>query len=348
VLPTLRKERERRGSRPEFFFIPATPDGSKLEPRSRGWEAMATRTAFLLQPLRILPALLCVIWLLGTLAAQHGGGGGHSGGGHFGGGHASGSHFDGSHSGGRFGWRHFGFGKHSGRHVGSAASSTSDASARERSSLWNVPTAARTQSISRIPSTLFWSPPLVPRGQASFASHAMRLHRGSFYNRPHRFSPSGCFFNGVTQVCFFEPFFPLFCFSGGFYSFDFGFGGDSLDLDNLNSQELMQSEMSAVSPANPPDDGTAAGNSPARPGVMVGGATDNQAPGRGVFLLVLNNGAGYAVIDYWVADGYLEYISADGTRSHIPLEALDLQNTVSQNAPRGVPFVLRSAPAQNR
>jgi hypothetical protein len=177
----------------------------------------------------------------------------------------------------------------------------------------------------------------------------MRLHRSSSYNRFHRFSSSGCFFNGVTQACFFEPFVPLLCCFGEFDSLGLGFGGDSLDLgDILNSQELMQSEMFAVPPANPPDDGTAAGNSPAPPGVMVGGATDNQAPGRGVFLLVLNNGASYAVIDYWVADAYLEYISADGTRSHIPLEALDLQNTVSQNAPRGVPFVLRSAPAQNR
>ena len=52
--------------------------------------------------------------------------------------------------------------------------------------------------------------------------------------------------------------------------------------------------------------------------------------------------------DYWIADGYLEYISPDGTRSHIPLEALDLQNTVIKNTPRGLPFVLRSAPAQNR
>ena len=63
---------------------------------------------------------------------------------------------------------------------------------------------------------------------------------------------------------------------------------------------------------------------------------------------MLNNGTRHVVTDYWVADGYLEYISPDGTRSHIPLEALDLQNAVTQNAPRGRPFVLRSGPAQNR
>ncbi len=81
---------------------------------------------------------------------------------------------------------------------------------------------------------------------------------------------------------------------------------------------------------------------------MAGVASDDQAVGPGEFLLVLNNGTSHAVTDYWVADGYLEYLNPDGTRSHVPLEALDLQNTVSQNAPRGVPFVLRIAPGQNR
>jgi len=160
----------------------------------------------------------------------------------------------------------------------------------------------------------------------------------------------------VTQVCFFEPFLPLFCLSGGFDPFFTGFGGDSLDPgDDLNSQWLMQSEMSAIPPtANPSDDDTAAdddraeGNSSARAGATFSAATEDQALGKGVFLLVLNNGTSHAVTDYWVADGYVEYISPDGTRSHIRLEALDLQNTVTQNAPRGLPFVLRFAPAQNR
>ncbi|MGA2643593.1 MAG: hypothetical protein ABSF15_02700 [Candidatus Sulfotelmatobacter sp.] len=76
-------------------------------------------------------------------------------------------------------------------------------------------------------------------------------------------------------------------------------------------------------------------------------STENQAPGKGVFLVVLKNGISHAVTDYWVADGYLEYISPDGTRSHFRLDALDLQNTVTQNAPRGLPFVLRTAPVGN-
>ena len=329
---------------------------------------MATRIAFLVRSLRILPILLSVICLLAPAAAQHGGGGGgghsgggHSGGGHSGGGHSSGRHSGGSHAGGHFGWLHFWSGKYSARHAGFGASSPSDTSPHGPSHLSNIPTAARMPSVPRIPPTLLWSPPLFrtrPNGQVSFVSSLVRRRRGFFFNRFPRFSSSGCFFNGVTQVCFFEPFLPLFCLSGGFDPFysGFGFGGDSLDPgDDLNSQWLMQSEMSAIPPtANPSDDNTASdddtaeGNSPARPGATPSAATEDQALGKGVFLLVLNNGTSHPVTDYWVADGYVEYISPDGTRSHIRLEALDLQKTVIQNAPRGLPFVLRFAPAQNR
>jgi len=312
---------------------------------------MATRTAFLVRLPRILPVLLSLICLLAPAEAQHGGGGGH-----FGGGHSSGRHSGGSHAGGHFGWLHFWSGKHSARHAGSGAPSTtsSHSSSYLPSHLWNIPTPARMSSILRIPSTLLWSPPLFPLrpdGKVSFVSSRVRPHRGFFFNRFPRFSSSGCFFNGVTQVCFFEPFFPLLCFSGAFDPFYSGFGEDSLDLgDDLNSPgRPMQSEMSAVPPAaNPSDDDPEERNSAARLGATLGAATEDRAVGNGVFLLVLNNGTSHVVTDYWVADGYLEYISPDGSRSHIPLEALDLQNTVTQNAPRSVPFVLRSAPAQNR
>ncbi len=318
---------------------------------------MVHRTAFLARWLRILPTLLCVICFLAFAEAQHGGGGGgggHSGGGHSSGGHSSGSnssdsHSGGSHGGGHFSWLHFAFGKHSARHAGVAASPASDTSPHPSSYLWNLATPG--PSISRIPSTLLWSPRLFPPGpggRVSLVSSSMHPHR-AFFNRFPRFSSSGCFWNGITQACFFEPFSPLLFCSADFGFFDSGFGGDSLDPgDGLNSQGLPQSEMSAVPPPAASDDDSAVGNSPVRPGFTSGLETEERDPGKGVFLLVLNNGASRAVIDYWVADGYLEYISPDGSRSHIPLEALDLQRTVSQNAPRGLPFVLRSTPAQNR
>jgi hypothetical protein len=323
---------------------------------------MSTPTASLVRSLRTLSTLLCVICFLTLAEAQHGGGGGgggHSGGGHSGGGHSGGGHSSGGHSsskhageshpGGHFGWLHFGKGKHSARNAG-FAESVPDTSAHQPSHMWNLTTPHR--SISRIPPTLLWSPPMFPTrrdGRVSFVSFPMRHHRAVF-NRFRRFSSSGCFFNGVTQVCFFEPLFPLLFCSGDFGFFDSGFGGDSLDLgDGLNSQGLMQSEISAIpATAIGPDDDPAEGNSPAQPGLTSGVTTEERDPGKGVFLLVLNNGASHAVTDYWVADGYLEYISPDGTRSHIPLEALDLQSTVTRNAPRGLPFVLRSTPAENR
>src|SRR6266478_9515423 len=53
-------------------------------------------------------------------------------------------------------------------------------------------------------------------------------------------------------------------------------------------------------------------------------------------------------MDYWLADGYLEYVSLDSTRGHVPLEALDLQATVTENSRHGLPFVLRSAPTDTQ
>ena len=96
----------------------------------------------------------------------------------------------------------------------------------------------------------------------------MRPHRGFFFNRFPQFSSSGCFLNGVTQICFFEPFFPLLSCSTDFGPFYSGFGEDSLDLgDDLNSHGPAQWEMSAISsPTNPSDDDTAEGNSSGSPG----------------------------------------------------------------------------------
>ena len=74
------------------------------------------------------------------------------------------------------------------------------------------------------------------------------------------------------------------------------------------------------------------------------GEAADEVVGKGFFLLVLKNGTSHAVTDYWLADGYLEYLSLDSTRSHVPLEALDLQKTVVENSRSGFPFVLRSAP----
>ena len=318
---------------------------------------MASQSAFLRPLPSVLPFLLSVICLFTPALAQHGGGGGHSGGGHFGSGHSSGGHSSGGHSGksktgGHFGWLRSAFGKRSDRESVSPASFASATSSRAPAHLWNVSPSARRPSSVRLPSTLLWSPTpdsLRTSSQVSFSSSGRRHRRDFFFRRFPRFSSSGCFWNGVAQVCFFEPLLPLLCFGGDFGAsyFGFSFGDDAMDAgDGLNSQGLMESEMSAIPATDLSGDDRAEWNSATRPGPIFAGATEDTGPGKGIFLLVLNNGSTHAASDYWVADGYLEYISPDGTRSHIPLEALDLQNTVGQNAPRGLTFVLRSAPAR--
>jgi hypothetical protein len=314
---------------------------------------MAPRSAFLMR-LHIFPILLSVICLLAPAIAlapsggghSGGGGGGHSGGGHSGGGHSGSGHFGGghsssrhsgeSHAGGHFGWLHFGFGKHSARQTAFEASSTSDTSSHWASRLWSFAKPTREPSLP--PSTLLWSPPLfLPRhdGRVSFASSPVRPHLARFFrNRFRCSSSSGCFFNGTTEVCFFEPWLPLLSFSGYFDSFvpGFGFGGN-FDLGD-DSQEPTPLEMSAIPlTANSRDDDTAEGNSSVRLGATPAAATEDIDVNARVFLLVMKNGTSQAVTDYWVADGYLEYTSPDGTRSHIPPEALDLENTVARNAP---------------
>jgi len=308
-------------------------------------------------------AFLCAIFLLSPAAAQHGGGGGgghgggggggHSGGGHSSSGHSSGhssshssAHSGGSHSGGHFGWLHFG--RHPGHKEGSEAAADFGPSSYVPAGLWNLRT--RRGSPGRMPTTLLWSPlPLRPRleRRGLFPTASVPLRQDRFFrHRFPRFGVSGCFFNGLTQVCFFEPFFSLFC--GGLGYYDSGFGFEDGWTGWGDDAGLTQSDMAAMadagSAANPADnDGAEENSTPAEPAAV---PEEDRDLGAGVFVLVLHNGTTQRVTDYWTADGYLEYVSPDGTRSHVPLDALDLQGTVLRNAPRGLAFVLRSTPAR--
>jgi hypothetical protein len=66
------------------------------------------------------------------------------------------------------------------------------------------------------PSLVSAAIPTPPDVTVSFVSSHLRRRRGFFFCSFPRFSSSGYFFNGVTQVCFFEPFLPLLSFSGDF------------------------------------------------------------------------------------------------------------------------------------
>jgi hypothetical protein len=61
---------------------------------------------------------------------------------------------------------------------------------------------------------------------------------------------------------------------------------------------------------------------------------------RRLTLLVLRDGPGFLVVDYWVVSGRLEYTTGMGAPQAMPLEALDIALTRQLNAERGVPFAL--------
>ena len=225
------------------------------------------------------------------------------------------------------------------------------------SRMWNFSTA-RSTMMRRAPSTLLWSPArLRPEsaGRPLSANSPQSMHRGRFFCRYPRFASSGCFFSGVSQVCFFEPFLPLLSFEDFDYGFGFGggwFGGGSADTGD-DSQGMDQADMSGISqPGNPPGETSVDAMAATAANVKAQAAAAADAHdwdlGPDVFVLVLHNGTTQLAKSYWASDGYLEYITPDGIRSHVPLEALDLQNTVLRNERRGVPFVLRSTPVGNQ
>lgn len=276
-------------------------------------------------------ASLC---LAAAAQAQHGGGGGgHGGGGHFGGGHFGGGHSSHAHAstghaaGHHWGWLHFGSRKRSGR------DGVPDYVANEFRS------AEMIGSRNRLPSTYIRTVPFrsmqtSPTERFSTYDH-FRHHPDFFSHGFRRFPGSGCFFNGFNQVCVFEPGWSLLWFSAGFdwFPFDWGYGDVSGDTSEPTDSTDMMTAPFMDSGAEEP-----ASNGAAPPQPLRGLDLDPR-----FFLLILKNGAEQVVTDYWLDDGYIEYISRDGSRSHIPIDALDLEETVRNNAARGLSFVLRSA-----
>lgn len=57
-------------------------------------------------------------------------------------------------------------------------------------------------------------------------------------------------------------------------------------------------------------------------------------------VVVLKGGSAFLSRDYWVQDGQIECVSADGQQRAFPLEAIDLDQTIHVNRERHVDFVL--------
>lgn len=67
-----------------------------------------------------------------------------------------------------------------------------------------------------------------------------------------------------------------------------------------------------------------------------------------VTFLILKDGRGRVVTDYWFEDGQrIRYVALDGNSGQMPIESLDLGTTVKLNRERGVAFVVRTGERSN-
>lgn len=283
------------------------------------------------------------LWLSVCLAlpaqAQHGGGGGgHGGGGHFGGGHSGGGHSSHANAaGGHAAARHSSW-----FHIWSRKRNRNQAAVENSADEWGAGTGHFLEGRfpQRVPSTYIQSVPLhpvTPLSNSRLASSS-RFQPNDSFGDFRRFHNSGCSFNGFNQVCFFEPAWPLLWFSAGFgwFPFDWGPGDDS----SADTTDALGSADIAAAPAPDSEASENVTNNTIGSGQPIRGA-DLDAH---FFLLILKNGAERVVTDYWLSEGYIEYVSRDGSRSHVPVDALDLGETVRNNSARGLSFVLRSTP----
>jgi hypothetical protein len=75
------------------------------------------------------------------------------------------------------------------------------------------------------------------------------------------------------------------------------------------------------------------------PGFNSGGAAPKP---RVPVVIYLRDGTSYGVTDYWLSAGKLSYLTTYGGENSIPVEMLDLQKTVDENAAQGLEFTLRN------
>lgn len=141
-------------------------------------------------------------------------------------------------------------------------------------------------------------------------------------------SPYNCFFNGFNTVCFGQPFGNPF-FGQGFFSpfWSVGFGGFETfeTMDNSVGATVGATDVGPYSSDIVPEAQAAQAASPTNP------------PG----VIVLTDGTAYEVTDYWLDGGRLHYLTSYGGENSIPLDRLNLEETVKQNWQHGITFTLR-------
>lgn len=78
-----------------------------------------------------------------------------------------------------------------------------------------------------------------------------------------------------------------------------------------------------------------------QPSSGAGPTTGNVTESMPTILLYLTDGTMYPATDYWVSGSMVHYVVAYGGESTVPIDQVDMQRTIEENAKRGVRFNLR-------
>lgn len=66
---------------------------------------------------------------------------------------------------------------------------------------------------------------------------------------------------------------------------------------------------------------------------------------RPMITIYLRDGTGYGALDYWLTNGVLHFETTYGSEKSFPIDQVDMQRTVNENAARGVYFTFYTSPS---
>lgn len=115
-------------------------------------------------------------------------------------------------------------------------------------------------------------------------------------------------------------------------------GGADSGPDNSMPADTDNGNASVTYQNSPQDSGMSSDQSSA-----VGANSMSEADEQ-PFVLYLKNGTSYAVTHYWVEGGKLHYVTTYGGENSVPIEQVNVQKTVDENAALGHAFTLTPAP----
>jgi hypothetical protein len=120
-----------------------------------------------------------------------------------------------------------------------------------------------------------------------------------------------------------------------------GTGGVDYNLNSIPPQNNYNSSIQQ--PANQ-ENGSGPGALTLEGSPNENPLTGNVAASTPTVLLYLKDGTMFVATDYWMANDQLHYIVSYAGESTIPLNQLDWQRTVDENAKRGIRFSLKNRP----